>query len=58
MTMDKSPNFDATKEFLNERLKDTATIGKSINGLKQGVDAGFSVIKGILSSVYYSYFLI
>jgi ubiquinone biosynthesis protein COQ9 len=39
MTTDKSPNFEATEEFLDRRLEDAKEVGRVVGGL--GKYAGF-----------------
>ncbi|RKO93180.1 COQ9-domain-containing protein [Blyttiomyces helicus] len=51
MTQDKSPDFEETFKFLDRRLQDVGTIGRTTAEINNIVNFGFKSAKGILETV-------
>ena len=52
MTVDKSLNYSDTERFLDDRLKDVGTLGRTFNSTVQLVEFGLWNVKGIFNSKF------
>ncbi|KAG9323323.1 hypothetical protein KVV02_004531 [Mortierella alpina] len=50
MTTDKTPNYQATQQFLERRFEDAATVGKATSDVLQMAEFGAKSVLGMLSS--------
>ncbi|KAJ3288108.1 Ubiquinone biosynthesis protein coq9, mitochondrial [Borealophlyctis nickersoniae] len=50
MAQDKSPGFEETWKFLDRRLMDVGTVGRTVSEMSNVVDFGIKSVSGLLSS--------
>ena len=50
MTQDQSPDFEATREFLDRRLQDTAYLGKTMGQMNGILNLGLKSLQSRLFS--------